>query len=125
MDDEDERWLYLWNKWFVVVGLNQLIFEDKFEEIIEFLERFVQLEVILIVDDLGQFVFGGILLNIFLLDINLVILGVLVLENVFMLSILIVRFGYYFQIGGRQKILILLIWYDCFGGVFIFLISVV
>lgn len=39
MDDEDEKWLHSWNHRLSQAGLQQMLSEDKFEEIIEFLER--------------------------------------------------------------------------------------
>jgi hypothetical protein len=39
MDDEDEKWLHSWNQRLTQAGLQQSLSEDKFEEIIEFLER--------------------------------------------------------------------------------------
>lgn len=39
MDDEDEKWLHSWNQRLSQAGLHQSLSEDKFEEIIEFLER--------------------------------------------------------------------------------------
>ena len=39
MDDEDERWLHAWNERLARGGLKQPISEDKFEEMIEYFER--------------------------------------------------------------------------------------
>uniref|UniRef100_A0A7I4E7R5 PHD-type domain-containing protein n=1 Tax=Physcomitrium patens TaxID=3218 RepID=A0A7I4E7R5_PHYPA len=117
MDDEDERWLHSWNKRLAAAGSNQPISEDKFEEIIELLERSAQLEATPTVDDLGQPVSGGTLPNTSPSDINPATSGVPVLENAPTLSTSTVRSGHHPQTGGRQKISTSSIRYDCLGGV--------